>query len=59
MFQVHGELHHTWFMARGIYIMKLAMLAHVTPPGLITPNMLAGIDRMSEFIALFYNLWFL
>ena len=54
-----GALHHARFLASAIYILKLAMLAEVTPRGLITPNMLASIDRMSQCIALWHGPWFL
>ena len=37
-------LHHARFLGSCLYIMKLVMLLfNVTPPGLLTPNMLAKI----------------
>ena len=39
-----GALHHARFLGSCLYIMKLVMLLfNVTPPGLLTPNMLAKI----------------
>ena len=39
-----GALHHARFLGYCLYIMKLVMLLlSVTPPGLLTPNMLAKI----------------
>ena len=38
-----GALHHTIFLGSCLYITKLAMLFYVTPPGLLTHNMLAKI----------------
>ena len=39
-----GALHHARFLGSCLYIMKLVMLSfNVTPPGLLTPNMLAKI----------------
>ena len=39
-----GALHHGRFLGSCLYIMKLVMLLfNVTPPGLLTPNMLAKI----------------
>ena len=46
-------------MASSLYILKLAMLANVTPPRLLTARKLQGIDKMAEFIALFHGPWFL
>lgn len=54
-----GALHHARFLASCLYIMKLALLADVLPRGLLTPNMLEGIDRMAQYIALFHGPWFL
>ena len=54
-----GALHHARFLSKGLYILKIVMLADVTPHGLLTPNMLAGLDRMAQFAAIFYAPWFL
>ena len=54
-----GALHHARFLASSLYIMKLAMLANVTPPRLLTRVKLEGIDRMAQYIALFHGPWFL
>ena len=54
-----GALHHARFVAFCLHIMKIAMLADVLPPGLLTPVMLGNIDRMAQFISLFYGPWFL
>lgn len=54
-----GALHHARFLASALYILKIAMLANDLPPGLVTPNMLDGIDRMAWFIVLFQGPWFL
>ncbi len=54
-----GAIHHARFMASSLYILKLAMLADVTPPRLLTARKLEGIDKMAEFIALFHGPWFL
>ncbi len=54
-----GALHHARFLASCLYIMKIAMLADVLPPGLVTPAMSTKIDRMAIFISLFHGPWFL
>ena len=54
-----GALHHARFLASALYILKLAMLADVLPPGLITPDVLPGLDKMSQYIALWHGPWFL
>ena len=54
-----GALHHARFLASCLYIMKLVMLSNLTPRGLLTPNMLANLERMAQYIALFHGSWFL
>ena len=46
-------------LASSLYILKLALLANVCPRGLLTPNMLDGIDKMAQFIAIFHGPWYL
>ena len=46
-------------MASALYILKLALLADVTPQGLLTPAMVTQIDRMAQYISLFHGPWFL
>ena len=52
-----GALHHARFLDSSLYIMKLALLANALPPGLVTPLMQEGIDRMAQYIALFLGPW--
>ena len=54
-----GALHHARFMASCLYLLKMALLANILPPGLVTPAMRAKIDRMALYIALFHGPWFL
>ncbi len=54
-----GALHHARFLASSIYLLKLVRLKNVLPPGLVTPTMMAGMERMAQFIALFHGPWFL
>ena len=54
-----GALHHARFLASALYILKMAMLGDVLPPGIVTPVMRDGIDRMAQYIALFHAPWFL
>ena len=51
-----GALHHARFLAT---CLKLAMIANVTPQGLLTPTILRKIDRMAQYIASFHGPWFL
>ena len=47
-------LHHAQaFLASILHILKLAILADVLPPGLVTPNMRENIQRMAHYIVLF------
>ena len=54
-----GAIHHAKFMTSSLNILKLAMLANVTPPRVLTARKIQGIDKMAEFIALFQGPWFL
>ena len=54
-----GALHHARLLASSLYILKLTMLANVTPSGLLTPNMIVALDRIAEYIALFHGPWYL
>ena len=47
-----GALHHARLFASALYILKMAMLTHVIPQGLLTPNMAVLIDRIAQYIAL-------
>ena len=54
-----GALHHARFLASAIYIMKLVLLKNQLPAGLVTPNMGQKLERMAQFVSIFYTPWFL
>ena len=54
-----GALHHARFLASAIYIMKLSMLSQSLPPDMINIVNVDGIQRMAQFISLFYMPYFL
>ena len=54
-----GALHHARFMAKGIYIMKIAMLVDELPHNFLTRHQREGVRRMAVFIAIFYTPYFL
>ncbi len=54
-----GALHHARFMAKGLYILKIAMLSDVLPQDVLPANKHAGITRMAQFIVLFYTRYYL
>lgn len=58
-----GAFHRARFLAKALYILKMAMLADVLTPAVIPHrqqrNAVDQIDRMATFIALFYGRYFL
>lgn len=54
-----GALHHARFMAKGLYLLKIAMLVDALPNRFLTPNQRDGVRRMAQFIAIFYTRYFL
>lgn len=54
-----GALHHARFLASALYLVKLAMLLDVLPPDMVDPTEETEIERMAQFICIFYMPYFL
>ena len=55
-----GALHHSFLIAKGLYILMIAMLeVDELPLCLLSANKQAGIVRIAQFIALFHTQYFL
>ncbi len=52
-------MNHARFLMVAIYILKIVILEHQLPRGLVTPNILDELKRMAKFIAIYYTPWFL
>ena len=45
-----GAFHHTCFMAKSLYLLKIAMLMHKFPPRFHGPEQQLGVHKMAQFI---------
>lgn len=54
-----GAFHHARFMAKSLYLLKIAMLVDTLPPNFYRARQLAGVHQMAQFIALFHSRYFL
>ena len=46
------------FLAKGLYLIKISMMADILPPDVLPADKHAGVDGMSRFIVIFHAKYF-
>ena len=54
-----GAFHHARFMAKAIYLCKMALTLHQLPADAVSPNEAQEVKRMAVFIAIHYAMYWL